>query len=212
MMQATVWPSLRRGLIAILRGVRPSEVVSVVAAIVDEGFDAVEIPLNSPDPFDSIRLAADAFADRCLIGAGTVLTSRDVDALAESGGRLMVCPNVHVNVITRANALRLVSMPGVFTASEALLALGAGASALKFFPASVLGPPGLAAIRAILPPGAVVGAVGGVTEAAFASYAAIGVSIFGLATCLYRPGDTPETVRDRARAIVTAYDREFPRR
>ena len=212
MTQAIAWPNLGRGLIAILRGVRPPEVVSIVDAIVEEGFEAVEIPLNSPDPFNSIRLVANEFADRCLIGAGTVLTPRDVDALAHSGGRLMVSPNVDSNVIARANALKLVSMPGVFTASEALLALSAGASALKFFPASVLGPAGIAAIRAILPPGVVIGAVGGVTEAAFANYAANRVSTFGLATSLYRPGDAAEDVRGRARAIVAAYDREFSRR
>jgi 2-dehydro-3-deoxyphosphogalactonate aldolase len=212
MTQAIVWPNLRRGLIAILRGVLPSEVVSVVAALVEEGFEAVEIPLNSPQPFHSIRLVANAFADRCLIGAGTVLTPQDVDALAESGGRLMVSPNVDQNVIARANALNLVSMPGVFTASEALLALASGASALKFFPAFVLGPAGITAILAVLPRDVIIAAVGGVTEAAFASYAAIGVSTFGLATRLYRPGDDAETVRRRALAIVAAYDREFPQR
>jgi 2-dehydro-3-deoxyphosphogalactonate aldolase len=210
MTQAVAWPHLRRGLLAILRGVRASEAVSIVAAIVEEGFEAVEIPLNSPDPFHSIRLVAGAFADRCLIGAGTVMTPAEADVLAECGGRLMVCPNVDATVIAQARALNLDSMPGVFTASEALLALRAGASALKFFPASVLGPAGLAAIRAILPPGTVVCAVGGVTEAAFASYAAIGVSTFGLATSLYRPGDAAQAVRRRARAIVASYDREFP--
>lgn len=203
------WPALRRGLVAILRGIRPHEALGAIEALVAEGFEAAEIPLNSPDPFESISRAARAFGERCLIGAGTVLTPEDVDRLAECGGRLIVSPNFDSQVIAQAGALGLVSMPGVFTASEALLALRAGASALKFFPACVLGPSGIAAIRAILPPETIIGAVGGVSETSFAAYAKVGVKVFGLGSSLYKPGDTADDVRAKARAAVAAYDAAF---
>jgi 2-dehydro-3-deoxyphosphogalactonate aldolase len=203
------WPVLRRGLVAILRGIRPHEAVDAIEVLVAEGFEAAEIPLNSPDPFESISRATGAFGERCLIGAGTVLTPDDVDRLAECGGRLIVSPNFDSQVIAQAEALGLVSMPGVFTASEALLALRAGASALKFFPASVLGPSGIAAIRAILPPETIIGAVGGVSETSFAAYAKAGVKVFGLGTSLYRPGDKADDVRAKARTAIAAYDAAF---
>ena len=186
----------------------PPEVLDAIEALVAEGFEAAEIPLNSPDPFVSISRAAGAFGARCLM-VGTVLTPNDVDRLAECGGRLMVSPNFDPQVIAQAELRGLVSMPGVFTASEALLALRAGASALKFFPASVLGPSGIAAIRAILPPETIIGAVGGVSEASFAAYAKVGVRVFGLGTSLYKPGETADDVRAKARAAVAAYDAAF---
>jgi 2-dehydro-3-deoxyphosphogalactonate aldolase len=204
------WPTLRRGLVAILRGIRPHDALGAIEALIAEGFEAAEIPLNSPDPFESIRRAVDAFGARCLIGAGTVLTPDEVDRLAECGGRLIVSPNIDPQVVARAAALGLVSMPGVFTASEALLALRAGASALKFFPASALGPAGVAAIRTILPLETVVGAVGGVAETSFAAYAKVGVRVFGLGSSLYKPGDGADAVRLKARAAVAAYDAAFP--
>lgn len=200
------WPPLRRGLIAILRGVRPGEALAIVEALTAEGFGCAEIPLNSPDPLQSIGLVAKAFGDRCLIGAGTVLTRDDVDRVVERGGRLIVSPNTDPEVIAQARARGVLSMPGVFTASEAILALRHGASALKVFPASALGPAGIAAIRAILPPATVVAAVGGVSDATFASYAKVGVTVFGLGASLYKPGDTAADVRVKARAAVAAYD------
>lgn len=208
-MSATEWPALRRNLVAILRGIDPDGVLPVVEALIEEGFEAIEVPLNSPDPFHSIERAVGQFGNDALIGAGTVLDAAEVDRLNDVGGRLVVSPNADPAVIGRSATRGLVSMPGVFTASEALLALRSGASALKFFPAASLGPAGIAAIRTVLPKTAVVGAVGGVSEVDFADYARIGVGTFGLGSSLYRPGDSAETVRERARKVIAAYDDVF---
>lgn len=204
-----VWPSLQRSLVAIIRGIRNEEVESILTVLLEEGFEVIEIPLNSPQPWDSIGQAVKLFGDKALIGAGTVLTVDDVAKLTDFGGRIMVSPNTDPEVIKAAAARGLYSMPGCYTASEALLALKSGASALKFFPAGALGPSGVAAIKTILPADAVVGAVGGVSDASFADYAKIGVRTFGLGTSLYRPGDAIETVRDNARRTIAAYDRVF---
>jgi 2-dehydro-3-deoxyphosphogalactonate aldolase len=205
------WPHLKRSLVAILRGIRPEEAEPIVSALIDAGFEAIEIPLNSPDPFASIEMAAKLAPPGCLIGAGTVLDADQVDRLAGAGGRLMVSPNVAPDIIARASAHRMFTMPGVFTATEALLAVKAGASALKFFPASVLGVAGINAIRAVLPGDMEIGAVGGVSEADFAAYAAVGIRTFGLGSSLYRPGVSAADVGNKARAIVTAYDTVFER-
>ena len=205
------WPHLQRSLVAILRGIRPVEVEPIVTALIEAGFEAIEIPLNSPDPFTSIEIAAKLAPPGCLIGAGTVLKPDEVDRLAEAGGRLMVSPNVAAGIIARASARGMITMPGVFTATEALLAIGAGASALKFFPASVLGAAGINAIRAVLPADMEIGAVGGVSEADFALYAAAGIRTFGLGSSLYRPGASASDVANKARAIVAAYDTVFAR-
>ncbi|MEY9788744.1 2-dehydro-3-deoxyphosphogalactonate aldolase [Sinorhizobium fredii] len=141
-------PTMKYPLIAILRGLKPEETESVVGALIETGFTAIEIPLNSPDPFRSIETAVKMAPAHCLIGAGTVLTTADVEQLDNVGGRLMVSPNVELSVIRLAAAKGMVTMPGVFTPTEALAAAAAGASGLKFFPASVLGPSGIAAIRA----------------------------------------------------------------
>lgn len=207
--KAMPWPELKRSMVAILRGVRPDEIEAIAAALIEAGFEALEIPLNSPQPFVSIEKAAKLAPANCLIGAGTVLEADDVDRLASAGGRLVVSPNVVSEIITRAASHRMVSMPGVFTATEALLAVRAGASGLKFFPASVLGPPGIKAIRAILPDSVEISAVGGVSEADFAGYAAIGVRTFGLGTNLYQPGAAVEAVGKKAREMVAAYDAAF---
>ncbi|TYR30003.1 2-dehydro-3-deoxy-6-phosphogalactonate aldolase [Mesorhizobium microcysteis] len=205
----TAWPQLRRSLVAILRGVGPDEIEPIAAALIEEGFEALEIPLNSPEPFVSIGKAVRLAPQGCLVGAGTVLEVADVDRLADVGGRLMISPNVEPAVIARAGEKGLVSMPGVFTATEALLAVRSGASALKFFPASVLGPAGIKAVRAVLPPELEIGAVGGVSEADFENYAAAGIRTFGLGTSLYRPGMSADEVRARARASIAAYDAAF---
>ena len=204
-----VWPALKRSLVAIIRGIRNEEVEAILTVLLEEGFEAIEIPLNSPQPWTSIGQAVKLFGDKALIGAGTVLTVDDVAKLADLGGRIMVSPNTDPEVINAATARGLYSMPGCYTASEALLALKSGASALKFFPAGALGPSGIAAIKTILPVDAVVGAVGGVSDASFADYAKVGVRTFGLGTSLYRPGDTVETVGDNARRTIAAYDRVF---
>lgn len=209
MASPVAWPQLRRSLVAILRGITPNEAEGVVAALVEEGFELAEIPLNSPDPFISIRRAVAAFGDRCVIGAGTVLEPEQVDHLAEVGGRLVVSPNIDPAVITRASERGMLTMPGVFTPTEALLAVKCGASALKFFPGSVLGASGVAAIKTILPKETVIGVVGGVSESSFAEFRKIGVATFGLGTNLYVPGDSAETVRLKARHIIAAYDAAF---
>lgn len=205
------WPRLSRSLVAILRGVKPEEAEAIVGALIEEGMEAIEIPLNSPDPFRSIERAAKLAPAGVLIGAGTVLETAEVDRLHDTGGRLMVSPNVDPAVITRAAGHGMVTMPGVLTPTEALAAVKAGASGLKFFPANHLGPSIIQAITVVLPPGTVVGAVGGVGEAEFAAYGAAGIRTFGLGSSLYRPGASASEVRAKARAVIAAYDAVFPR-
>ncbi|GAA4110241.1 2-dehydro-3-deoxy-6-phosphogalactonate aldolase [Aminobacter aganoensis] len=200
------WPQLQRSLVAILRGIKPAEAESIVGTLVEEGFELIEIPLNSPDPYTSIRKAVDAFGSTCVIGAGTVLSAEQVDRLADAGGRLVVSPNIEPSVIARASEHKMLTMPGVFTPTEALLAIKCGASALKFFPGSVLGTSGVAAIKTILPAETIVGVVGGVSEASFADFRKIGVSTFGTGSNLYAPGDDAATVRGKARRLIAAYD------
>lgn len=203
------FPPMSRPLIAILRGLKPKETEAVVGALIETGFTAIEIPLNSPEPFRSIETAVRLAPEGCLIGAGTVLTVEEVDRLADVGGRLMVSPNVEPAVIGRAAGKGMVTMPGVFTPTEALAAARAGATGLKFFPASVLGPSGIQAIRAVLPADLVIAAVGGVSEANFADYAKVGVRSFGLGSSLYKPGMGADEVRARAAATIEAYDEAY---
>ena len=208
-MTRVAWPKLDRSLVAILRGVKPDEIEDIGKALIEEGFEAIEIPLNSPDPFASIEVLAKLAPAGVLVGAGTVLSESDVDRLNEAGGRLLVSPNVDPPVIQRASSHGMVTMPGVFTATEALAAIAAGASGLKFFPASILGAAGIKAIRAVLPPDIEVGAVGGVSEKDFAEYAATGIRSFGMGSSLYAPGMDADGVRKRAKATVAAYDAVF---
>lgn len=209
MSQTAPFPKLQRGLVAILRGLKPSEAVAIGKAIHDAGIEAIEVPLNSPQPFVSIADLVKALPQTALVGAGTVLTAADVDALHEAGGKLLVSPNIDAEVMDRAMHYGMVTMPGVFTPTEAFQAIRLGASALKFFPASVLGASGIAAIRAVLPPSTPIGAVGGVSDKDFAGYKAVGVSVFGLGSSLYKPGMTVEDVALRARAAVAAWDEAF---
>ena len=206
MTQSVNWPNVKRPLVAILRGIKPDEAEEIVAVLVEAGFEMIEVPLNSPEPFVSIERLARRFGQDCLIGAGTVTNAPDCVRVAEAGGRLMVSPNVDAEVLATAQAYDMVTMPGVFTPTEAFLALRCGASALKYFPASVLGPAGIAAQLAVLPKGVVVGAVGGVSDKNLATYVAAGVRAFGLGSSLYKPGMTASDVRDTARASVLAYD------
>lgn len=199
------WPSLPVGIVAILRGIKPPEALSVGEALVEAGISAIEVPLNSPEPFKSIEMLAKHLSENCLIGAGTVLTAADVDRLCDAGGKLLVSPNIDIDVMRRAADRRLVTMPGVFTPSEALSALRLGATALKFFPASVMQPAGIKAIRAVLPAAALVGAVGGISERDFEAYRSAGVSVFGLGTSLYQPGFDAVEVGRRARNAVSAW-------
>ncbi|WP_445678727.1 2-dehydro-3-deoxy-6-phosphogalactonate aldolase [Radicibacter daui] len=203
------FPPLRRGLVAILRGLQPDEAVAMAQVILEAGIEAIEVPLNSPDPFTSIRRIAAAMPPQVLVGAGTVLTAENVDRLAEAGGKLLVSPNIDQAVMERAAAHGMVTMPGVMTPTEAFLAIRLGASALKFFPANVLGPAGIAAMKAVLPTTTPVGAVGGVSEGDFAAYSKAGVSLFGLGSSLFKPGMTVAEVAKRARAAAEGWDRTF---
>ncbi len=200
------WPKVKRSLVAILRGIRPDEAEAIVETLIEAGFELIEVPLNSPDPFVSIERLARRFGKDSWIGAGTVVTANDCARVADIGGRLMVSPNVDADVLAIARIREMVSMPGVFSPTEAFLALRCGASALKFFPASALGPSGIAAQIAVLPKETVIGAVGGVSDKNLAAYMAAGVRAFGLGSSLYRPGMTAKEVRDTAQASVRAYD------
>lgn len=205
------FPELKRGLVAILRGLTPGEAVAVAQAIHAAGIEAIEVPLNSPEPFASISAIARALPPTALVGAGTVLSADDADRLQEAGGRLLVSPNIDATVMERAARHGMVTMPGVFTPTEAFRALALGASALKFFPASVLGPGGIAAMRAVLPKETRIGAVGGISEADFAGYKAAGVTLFGLGSSLFKPGMTATEAGARARAAAAAWDLIFAR-
>lgn len=200
------FPEMAYPLVAILRGVKPEETENVVANLIEAGLTAIEIPLNSPDPFRSIEIAARMAPINCLIGAGTVLTVEDVARLDSAGGKLMVSPNVEPEVIKAAAARGMVTLPGVFTPTEALAAARAGATGLKFFPANVLGPTGINAIRAVLPKDLLIAAVGGVSEANFAEYVDAGITAFGLGSSLYKPGMTADAVFERAKLTIKAYD------
>ncbi|WP_028536445.1 2-dehydro-3-deoxy-6-phosphogalactonate aldolase [Paludibacterium yongneupense] len=199
-----MWPT-KLPLIAILRGIRPDEVLDHVGALVDAGFDAIEIPLNSPDWQESIRLALAEYGSRALIGAGTVLQADDVDLLAGLGARLLVSPNTDVDVIRRAVGHKLVTCIGCMTATEAFVAIKAGARNLKFFPAGELGPNYLKAVLTVLPKSVPVFAVGGVTPENLAQYLAVGCIGAGLGSDLYRAGQPLERTREKARAFVAAW-------
>ncbi|MGC9370842.1 MAG: 2-dehydro-3-deoxy-6-phosphogalactonate aldolase [Paracoccaceae bacterium] len=196
---------MTRPLIAILRGIAPEEAEPVTAALVEAGVTTIEVPLNSPRPFDSIQRMA-RMDSGALIGAGTVLDTADVARVADAGGRIVVAPNTDVEVIAAARARGMDSYPGVFTPTECFTALKAGATGLKVFPAFLMGPAGLKALRAVLPPEAQVYAVGGVGPDDFAGWLAAGAAGFGIGTALYRPGMAAEQVADAARQVVSAYD------
>ena len=205
-MSTVPFPPMKRPLVAILRGVKPEETAGIVDVLIEAGMTAIEIPLNSPEPFRSIEIAVKMAPAGILVGAGTVLTMEAVDRLHDAGGRLLVTPNVDVDVIASARAHSMVTMPGVFTPTEALLAAKAGASSLKFFPASVLGAAGITAIRAVLPAGLMIAAVGGVSDGNFVDYIKAGIVAFGLGSSLYKPGMTAAEVAVRARVTIDAYD------
>ena len=192
-------------LIAILRGVTPDEVAAVGGALLDAGFRVIEIPLNSPEPLESLRRLAAACGDRARVGAGTVLTVRQVHDVAAAGGTLVVSPNADVEVIRAARSAGLWSGPGVATPSEGFAAVAAGAHFLKLFPAEQLGPAVVKAWRAVFPAEVPLVPVGGITPEAMAAFVAAGAGGFGLGSALYRPGMTPAEVRRSAAAFIAAW-------
>lgn len=192
-------------LIAILRGITPIEAHAHVAALLDAGFDAIEIPMNSPDWQASIAAMVAEFGHRALIGAGTVLKPDQVDELAEMGGKLVVTPNTQPEVIRRAVSHGMTVCAGCATASEAFNALDAGAQALKIFPSSSFGPDYIKALKAVLPPEVPVFAVGGVTPENIAQWLKAGCAGAGLGSDLYRAGQSVEQTAQKAKAFVKAY-------
>ena len=197
---------MSRPIIAILRGVQPAEALAIAGVILAAGIDKIEVPLNSPSPLESISAIVKAYGDRALIGAGTVLTIAQVQQVRVAGGKLAVSPNCDPAVIAATIAAGMQSWPGIFTPSEAFTALQAGATGLKLFPGDMAGPKGLKAMRAILPTGTQVYAVGGAGPENFVEWVAASANGFGLGSAIYKLGDTPETVAAKARAIVAAFD------
>jgi 2-dehydro-3-deoxyphosphogalactonate aldolase len=196
-----------RHIIAILRGITNDEAVPVCTALVEAGITLIEVPLNSPNAFESISRAAKALSDRAEIGAGTVLTEDNVRAVAAAGGTFIVSPDTNEAVIAETVRLGLKSYPGVFSPSDAFKAIRTGATGLKFFPAEVLGSKGIKAMKAVLPPDLPLYAVGGANPDNFDEFFAVGCTGFGLGTYIFRPGMSVAEVSERAATAVAAYDK-----
>jgi 2-dehydro-3-deoxyphosphogalactonate aldolase len=194
----------RCDLVAILRGIRPEEAVGVTDALLAGGFAIVEVPLNSPEPLASISALARAFGDRMLVGAGTVMTAAQVAEIAAAGGRLIVTPHADAEVVRAAKRHGLLAVPGFFTPAEAFAMLAAGADALKLFPAEGGSPAMLRAMRAVLPAGTKVLPVGGIDASNMAPWRQAGAAGFGIGSAIYKPGDTPDVVSAKARALIAA--------
>ena len=195
-----------RPIIAVLRSVTPAEALPIAAALIEAGTATIEAPLNSPDPFVSIGAMVREFGGQARIGAGTVLTTEDVGFVREVGGQIIVSPNCDPDVIRATRAAGMESWPGVMTPTECFAALKAGATGLKIFPGSLLGPDGLKAIRAVLPKGTLVYGVGGASADNFAAWIKASADGFGIGTALYTPGLSAAEVGERANRIVAAFD------
>ena len=194
----------RLPLVAILRGVRPDEVEDIGDALVDAGFTLIEEPMNSPDPLESVARLARRFAGNAVIGAGTVLSEAQVDAVRAAGGTMIVSPNANLAVIRASASAGLVSLPGIVTPSEAFAALDAGATALKLFPAEAASPSVLKAMRAVLPAATRILPVGGIGPDTMAPWRDAGAAGFGLGSALYKPGMAAAEVGGHAEAFVRA--------
>jgi 2-dehydro-3-deoxyphosphogalactonate aldolase len=194
----------RSPIVAILRGVKPDEVEAIAEALAASGIFVVEVPLNSPQPFDSIGRLARRFGDQMLVGAGTVMNVEAVQRVADVGGRLIVTPHADVSVTAKGKASGLFTVPGFLTPTEAFALLNAGADALKLFPAEAVSPAVLSALRAVLPPGTAVLAVGGINSATIAPWRHAGAAGFGVGSSIYKPGIAASEVRSKAQALVTA--------
>lgn len=190
---------------AVLRGLPPDDALAVGDALFAVGFRILEVPLNSPNPFESIRRLAAHFKDKALIGAGTVTQTAEVDAVREAGGRIIVMPHTQTALIGHARALGLIVVPGAATPSECIAALEAGAHGLKLFPAEIIAPAAVRAIRAVLPKDVLLFPVGGITPDKLEAYRAAGADGFGLGSALYRPGAPAAEVAERARAFAEAW-------
>jgi 2-dehydro-3-deoxyphosphogalactonate aldolase len=193
------------GIVAILRGVSPDEVIEISQALYDNGVRVVEVPLNSPEPFKSIELLAKAYAGRMIVGAGTVLSVQDVNVLKASGGQISVSPDCNEAVIARAVEVGMVPLPGVFTPTEAFTAIRAGATHLKLFPAEAASPAVIKAWKAVLPKTVKIYAVGGVTPDNMGDWLAAGASGFGIGSSIYKPGMSSAQVGEAAGKLVSAW-------
>jgi 2-dehydro-3-deoxyphosphogalactonate aldolase len=191
-------------LIAILRGLKPGEAPAIGDALVEAGFQLIEVPLNSPQPLDSIGLLRRRLP-QAMVGAGTVLTAAEVRTVAEAGGELVVAPNFERDVVLETVRRGLISLPGILTPSEAFAALAAGAHGLKLFPAELASPAVVKALLAVLPKSTPLIPVGGIAADSLAGWYAAGAAGFGLGSSLYKPGDDAATVRVRAAAIVSSF-------
>ena len=193
------------GLIAVLRGIRPDEVAAIGMTLYEAGFRVIEVPLNSPQPYESIRILRATLAADCVVGAGTVLSTAQVAEVKSAGGEIIVMPHSDVKVIAAAKQAAMVCAPGVATLTEAFAALAAGADALKMFPAEQLNPSVVKAWRAVMPREVTLIPVGSITPAAMAPFVAVGASGFGLGSALYKPGMSATQVGRMAVEFIAAW-------
>jgi len=198
-------------IIAILRGVDPSEVLAVGEGLIEAGISRIEVPLNSPAPLKSIESLVKAYGSQAEIGAGTVLNPAQVDQVADVGAKLVVSPNMHPDVIASTKRRGMISLPGVQTVTECFAALDAGADGLKLFPSMLVGPDGLAAMLAVLPTGTRTYAVGGVGPDNFSDWATAGVTGFGIGSYIFKPGNSAAQVKESATLCVAAYNKAVSR-